>query len=105
MIAKPRSWWQKFGKPLIVVAITILVVGVLALVIFGYLLRLAWTGFFNRTLWDWLQLLIVPIMLAVGGFWLNQIQKDREEKATIRREEIARKIARDNQQETTLQAY
>src|SRR5436305_9808740 len=39
----------------------------------------------SKTLWDWLQLLIVPIILAVGGFWLNQIQKDREEKAAIRR--------------------
>jgi hypothetical protein len=35
----------------------------------------------GKTLWDWLQLLIIPIMLAIGGFWLNQIQKDRDQKA------------------------
>ncbi len=26
-----------------------------------------------RTLWDWLQLLVIPLMLAIGGFWLNRL--------------------------------
>ncbi len=77
MIARLRSWWQKRSKPLIVVAITIVVVGVVALVLFGYLLRLAWTGFFNRTLWDWLQFLIIPIAVVVVGYLLNQAQQHR----------------------------
>src|SRR6266508_2060924 len=25
-----------------------------------------------KTLWDWAQLLLVPLVLAVGGYWLNQ---------------------------------
>jgi uncharacterized protein YjbI with pentapeptide repeats len=77
-----------------VVAITILVVGLLALVIFGYLLRLAWTGFFNKTLWDWLQLLIIPAVLAVGGYLFNFAASRNE-----------REIASDKQREDALQAY
>lgn len=26
----------------------------------------------SKTLWDWLQLLLVPIILILGGFWLNR---------------------------------
>jgi hypothetical protein len=29
------------------------------------------TGFGNKTVWDWLQLLIVPIVLAVASFWFT----------------------------------
>jgi Pentapeptide repeats (8 copies) len=29
--------------------------------------RWGWTGFANRTLWNWLQLLIVPVMIAIVG--------------------------------------
>lgn len=94
MIARLRSWWQKLSKPLIVIAITILVVGVLVLVILGYLSRLAWTGFFNKTLWDWLQLLIVPLVLAVVAL-LFQLANTRTE----------RQIALDKQHEDLLQAY
>ncbi len=70
----------------------------------------------GKTLWDWLQLLIVPLVLAIGGFWLNQIQKSREEKATEqrtkfereaaeKRAQTEREIAEDNQRETALQDY
>ena len=70
----------------------------------------------GRNLWDWIQLLVVPIILAVGVFWLNQIQKSREEKASKQRAEFEnmeieqrarteREIASDNQCEATLQSY
>jgi Pentapeptide repeats (8 copies) len=94
MTARLRSWWQKRSKPLIVGAITILVVGVLALVLFGYLMKLAWTGFLNKTLWDWLQLLIIPLVLAVAALLFNL--------ATTRNEQ---KIALDKQREDLLQTY
>jgi uncharacterized protein YjbI with pentapeptide repeats len=31
----------------------------------------SWTGFQGKTVWDWLQLLIVPAVLAIGGFFLS----------------------------------
>lgn len=59
----------------------------------------------GKTLWDWMQLLLVPFMLAIGGFWLNRIQKNREERAIEQRDKTEREIAKDNQQETALQTY
>ncbi|MGR8979748.1 MAG: pentapeptide repeat-containing protein [Gammaproteobacteria bacterium] len=32
------------------------------------------------TIWDWLQILVVPFILAFGAVWLNSLQKQREEK-------------------------
>jgi uncharacterized protein YjbI with pentapeptide repeats len=31
----------------------------------------SWTGFQGKTVWDWLQLLVVPAVLAIGGFFLS----------------------------------
>lgn len=47
-----------------------------------------------RTLWDWMQLLIVPTALAVGGFFLSRSQSNHEQQ-----------IANENLQETALQTY
>src|SRR5258706_2150399 len=79
-----------FGLPLIAVA----VVGVL--IWQGYAAE--WTGFgqytgpvvyksktFTRakTLWDWLQLLVIPVALAFGVFWLNHEDAKQKLAATI----------------------
>jgi uncharacterized protein YjbI with pentapeptide repeats len=40
-----------------------------------------WTGLGGKTLWDWIGLLIVPLMLGVGGLWFTEEQKQREEEA------------------------
>jgi hypothetical protein len=56
-----------------------------AFVILAYLRRWSWTGFVaqpssgGKTFWDWLQLLIVPLVLAVAAFWLNDEQSQRDE--------------------------
>lgn len=47
-----------------------------------------------KTLWDVLQLVIVPLVLAGVGLWFTQVQKRNEQT-----------IANDNQRETALQAY
>jgi uncharacterized protein YjbI with pentapeptide repeats len=59
----------------------------------------------GKTLWDLLQILIIPVVLVVGGFWLKQIQKNREEIASKQRADDEQKIAADNQREVALQAY
>ena len=59
----------------------------------------------GKNLWDLLQLLIIPLVLAGGGLWFNQIQKDREQRAADERAETEREIALDNQRETALQEY
>jgi uncharacterized protein YjbI with pentapeptide repeats len=148
MEAKPGSRWQKIKQHRLL-TIGIIVVPIafaLAVWVFGW----DWTGFNGgysqitttsvshgtttasvkppgRTLWDLLQLLVIPVILTIGGLWFNQIQKDREQRATEQRAErekreaeqrakiereaaeqrvkTEQKIAKDNQCETELQGY
>src|SRR3712207_1577355 len=36
--------------------------------------------YYKKTLWDWADLLIVPAVLAIGGYWFNAQQREREQK-------------------------
>jgi hypothetical protein len=40
-----------------------------ALVIAGYLVPMGWTGFSGNTLWDWLELLLLPVVVATASVW------------------------------------
>jgi len=60
-----------------------------AITVAAYLLDWNWTGMVaapedatssNKTLWDWLGLLIVPAVLAAGAFGINSAQTDRDRK-------------------------
>ncbi len=46
-----------------------------------------------KTLWDWLQLLIVPLVLSIAAFFLNRTERVNAEKAAKQRDETERKIA------------
>jgi uncharacterized protein YjbI with pentapeptide repeats len=76
-----------------------IVVALAVLISIGY--ALPWTGFGQpevkegvkpsegvkpyKTLWDWLELLIIPAVLAAGGLWFNQQQRQRELEIADRR--------------------
>jgi uncharacterized protein YjbI with pentapeptide repeats len=62
------------------------------IVLDGY--RYPWTGFAPKTFWDWLDLLIVPFVLASAAYLLNYSQKKTEQT-----------IADNNLQENELQIY
>jgi hypothetical protein len=132
---KASSWWERIKRHWVAISITIFFVLLvtIALIILIHIFGWEWTGFNGgfskktvteeitkssqgkhtttkeqppaKTLWDWLQLLIVPVILAIGGFWLNQIQKSREQRITEQRDKTERGIASDNQREAALQAY
>jgi uncharacterized protein YjbI with pentapeptide repeats len=111
------AWWRKIKKirqhPGIIKAI---IAAVCVGIIFTFLVHVFgwnWTGLNGgygqvtihtaakdtvlppaKTLWDWLQLLIVPLVIAVGGYLFN---------LTVNKNE--RIIAQDAQQEATLQEY
>lgn len=135
--ARFRLWWQKNKQLLTIATVIILLLLVFALAVYRF--GWDWTGFTSgesnrvivntskgtttaevvqptKTLWDLLQLLIVPVVLAIAGFWLNRIQKDRdkkaeeaqkqrEEDAAKEREKLERASREDNQRETALQVY
>ncbi|MFN8502446.1 pentapeptide repeat-containing protein [Kouleothrix sp.] len=58
-----------------------------------------------KTLWDWLQLLLVPLVLAVGGYWLTRSENRYALQLQERREAEARKIEDDRAQDAALQSY
>ena len=98
-------------RPLLIIKWLFIIVGIIVIpillvrvILFGY--SLPFTGFDAqripdpkqyqpaKTLWDWLQLLIIPAVLAVGGTIFNRLLDER-----------SRDIATDLQQETALQNY
>ena len=40
-----------------------------ALVFAGYVVPMSWTGFTGNTLWDWLELLLLPLAVATASLW------------------------------------
>src|SRR6266478_5428067 len=97
MGAKFRSWWQKVRKPQEIAPIAALLMGlvtVIFLVIAGY-----------RFHWDWLQLLVIPFLLAVGSYLFIYTASRNGQKAIQLRNQTERDIALDNQHETALQDY
>lgn len=74
-----------------------------------------WTGFGprvtyqnfepGRTLWDWLQLLIIPAILAGVAIYFTNSERRSEQKIARERDETARYIAADERHERELQSY
>jgi uncharacterized protein YjbI with pentapeptide repeats len=54
--------------------------------------RRSWTGFQGKTVWDFLQLLIVPLMLVAIGFWFTAQQDARQQQIENERARQAQKI-------------
>ena len=78
--------------------------------------RILETGFADKTLWDWMDLLIVSVVLTFGVLALNYSQRkneqaiakeSREQDRDIaeKNRETDREIARDRQYQTTLETY
>jgi len=120
MGARLRLWWQQIRTRPVASVLIVLLIMVIVLSVLGYIFNWDWVGLgpyissphpngsnFQRgkTLWDWLQLLIIPAVLAVGGFIINLTISRGEREAAEKRAETEREIALDNQRETTLQAY
>ncbi len=118
MRAKLRSWWKNTSKTLdavIIISLVILLV-LLVLIILGYIFNWSWAGLHGKTLYDWLQLLIIPAVLALGGYLFNYTTGKNERAATEqntqaeretaeKRAQTERDVALDNQREAALQAY
>ena len=101
-----------------------LIVAALVFVAFGVFISLAyrqrwqWTGLpapraeveggsgrSAKTLWDWLQLLGIPVALAALAFLLNEAQTRRDELRDDQRAALQRTAASDAERENTLRAY
>jgi hypothetical protein len=58
-----------------------------------------------KTLWDWLQLLGIPVVLATLAFLLNEAQSSRDQRREDRRTAQQRTTATDTERENTLRTY
>ena len=64
-------WLQSHQHMSVIRRWTLAVVAVVfgLLVVLGYSLHWTWTGFAGNTLWDWLELLLLPVIIATVKFW------------------------------------
>jgi uncharacterized protein YjbI with pentapeptide repeats len=89
--------------------------GIVMLVWLGYRRRWQWTGLPARkeddgtrsakTLWDWLQLLVVPLVLAIAAYALNASQAGRDRELQERQAAQERRLAVEETRERALNAY
>src|ERR1700693_5191907 len=108
MGARLRAWWQKVRKPLeifVIVVGCLLIITLLVVIALAYIFGVSVPGLRGKTLWDWLQLLIIPAVLAIGGYLFNYSTSRNERNAADRHNQTEREIAQDNQREATLQEY
>jgi hypothetical protein len=75
------------------------------MIIYGYATKPGWVGVADKTLWDWLQLLVVPAVLAAGGLLLNAAQRARELEAQEAQKDREQYIQDQRAQDDALQAY
>src|SRR5919107_3639743 len=103
--------------------LTLIAIGVSVTAIIGLLAiggaSLGGTGFGDKTLWDWLQLLsalAIPVVLAIAGFWFTTQQEARQQRIETQsaqqaqeietqRAEAERELAEQRAQDAALQAY
>ena len=87
--------WRKLGRnlsPARIAAIAAVAAAFGLFVAGGYALHWDWTGFQGNTLWDWLQLLLAPILFGLvvvpaASSWMSAEIKKHEEKVEERKEE------------------
>lgn len=81
------------------------IVGGILLFVLIETIRAKNTGFGTKTLWDWMQLLVIPLVLAIGAFYLERSERAVDRKTAEDRARLERELATDRQQEAALQAY
>ena len=59
---------EHLGRTHLATGVSVLV-GFTILVLAGYLVPWAWTGFTGNTLWDWLSLALLPLVIATSTLW------------------------------------
>ena len=100
-VEKPITHALKPGTVLLVLALVAFVV----VLVGGYVFNWSWTGVSGKDLWDWWQLLLLPIGLAIGGFVFNRKQSETSFKISEQVHQTDLQIADDQQREAALEGY
>lgn len=98
----------KRSTPIQIIIAVILGLGLFLLIytpIDAYIFNWQYTGFGPKTIWDWLELLIIPLALAIGGYVFNQVDKQAERERAEQQARTEREIAEQRAQDELLQTY
>lgn len=94
---------KKVARPILYTAV------LLSFIVFAWVLWQTYKadnfGLDKKTFWDWMELLLVPIGLAIAGYWFASIQKMTELEIAAKEREAERKIALEMQQQQALESY
>lgn len=63
------------------------------------------TGFSVVTLWDWMGLLLFPVVFAIAAFFFIRTQRDTHRTVAADRLRVEQQIAEDDRNQKTLEAY
>jgi ABC-type nickel/cobalt efflux system permease component RcnA len=89
---QPQPWWKDNW---LVLALVTLAMVIATITILGYWLRWSWTGLETKSAWDWLELLIIPIVLGAGALWFNRQERRAQNDLETRRQESEQALARE----------
>src|SRR5829696_2905797 len=64
-----------------------------------------WTEFSEKTGWEWMQLLIIPLVIAVAGLWFNWAQDARQREDAQTRAQAQLEAEEQRTQEEALRQY
>jgi uncharacterized protein YjbI with pentapeptide repeats len=101
----PHRWRPTSSRELLWVVGIVVVLAFVLFVLCSYLLGWKGTGFPGRTAWDWLDLLIVPVVLVIGGYLLTKRQRSLDREVAADQTRADRDIADRRRQDDALQAY
>src|SRR5258707_1279131 len=97
MTAKLRSWWKKARKTLevlVIIVVFLLMLTLLVVIALAYVFKVDVAGLRGKTLWDWLQLLIVPLVLAIIALVFQRVNSRTERQIAKVRYDQDREIAK-----------
>ena len=63
------------------------------------------TGFDMKTLFDWLDILIFPVAVAIGAYWLNLRQSERAKDEEARYQKEQQSLEDQREQDAALRTY
>ena len=87
------------------VAIGSLLVALAVFIFFGYRCEWQWTGFPPKKLFDWIQVLVIPVAVAIGTFVLSRAAKRRDDEAQRAQKQREEATEARHAEEASLQAY
>ncbi len=112
VIQLPHNRWRPNNiRQLLWVVGIVVALALVLMVICGYVFRWKWTGLVAdasypwRTLWDWLGLLVVPVVLAIGGYLFTRSENRRTRENAERQRTLDRELADERRQDDMLQSY